>query len=177
MIKLHLWNLTDYERVIYFDADTVVIHPIDEMFKCGHFCAAYMNSLAFHTAVLVVKPDTAKFEHMVEMLAVVESYDGADQGFLVGYFTEMPNAPYFDPKNPSELPMNRLLLGYSMNHIYYYEKSSWDHGYRVGQFRDLPIPAYVMTYPIMPNMKVQQLISIDTNDFSHGIGGLMPSFK
>jgi len=40
-----------------------------------------------------------------------------------------------------------------MNHIYYYEKSSWDNGWRQGKFKDYPIPASVLTYPITANMK------------------------
>jgi len=49
--------------------------------------------------------------------------------------------------------MNRLWLGYSMNHIYYYEKSGWNHGYRIHQFKDWVIPASVLTYPIAPVFK------------------------
>jgi len=153
LIKLHLWNQTKYDRVVYFDADCIVLQPIDEMFKCGHFCAAYMNILAFHTAVLVVKPDAKVFQDMVNSLATMESYDGADQGFMVSYFKDMHNSRYFDPSVPSEEKMNRLQIGYSMNHIYFYEKSGWDHGYRVGRFKNLSVPALVMTYPITPIMK------------------------
>jgi hypothetical protein len=108
-------------------------------------------------AVLVVKPDEKVFQDMLLSLKDPnsESYDGADQGFLVGYFKEMQNAPYFDPKNPSPNDkMNRLAIGYSMNHIYYYEKSTWDNGWRQGQFKDLEIPAYILTYPIAVNLKV-----------------------
>jgi len=152
--KIHIWNLTDYERVLYLDADTIVIHNTDEIFNCGHFCATFMNNLAFHTAVLVVKPDVVEFQRLIDGLKVMESYDGADQGFFVSFFNDLKNAPYFDAsKGESNAPMNRLYLGYSMNHIYFYEKSSWDHGYRVYQFRDLPIPAYIMTYPITPVAK------------------------
>jgi len=113
-----------------------------------------MNILAFHTAVLVVKPDRKKFEDMVAKLATLESYDGADQGFLVSYYNNLDMAPYYDAsQGPSDLPMNRLYLGYSMNHIYWYEKRSWDHGYRIHQFKQHTIPAFVMTYPITPNLK------------------------
>jgi hypothetical protein len=152
--KIHLWNLTDYERVLYMDADTIVIHPTEELFQCGHFCATFMNTLAFHTAVMVVKPDNAKFNDLVQSLSTMESFDGADQGFFVSYFSGLKNAPFFEAsKGISEEPMNRLYLGYSMNAIYYYEKSSWDNGYRIQQWKNLPIPAYIMTYPIAPLAK------------------------
>jgi len=113
-----------------------------------------MNTLAFHTAVMVVKPDTNKFNDIVRALDTMQSFDGADQGFFVSYFSELKNAPYFEASaGISEEPMNRLYLGYSMNAIYYYEKSSWDQGYRIYQWKDLPIPAYILTYPIAPLAK------------------------
>jgi len=153
LIKLHLWNQTAYERLIYMDADCIVLHNIQELFHCGHFCAAYMNVIAFHTAVMVIKPDTVTYIDMVNKLSTLESYDGADQGFLVSYFDQMNNAPYFDSTTQSEAPMNRLHIGYSMNHIYFYEKGTWDNGWRQGQFKNLDIPAYVLTYPITPSLK------------------------
>jgi hypothetical protein len=53
--KLHLWNLTQYERVVYMDADDIALSKLDELFFCGHFCAVYMNPCNFHTGLLVVK--------------------------------------------------------------------------------------------------------------------------
>ena len=32
--KLHLWRLTRYERVVYLDADNLVMHNMDELFGC-----------------------------------------------------------------------------------------------------------------------------------------------
>jgi len=154
LIKLYVWNLTEYERVIYLDGDTILLHSVQDLFHCGHFCVVYMNMVAFHTALLVVKPNATQFQEMVNSLQSVDSFDGADQGFFVSYFAGMQNAPMYDAsQGESEEPMNRLPLGYCMNHIYFYERSSWDHGYRTGQFKNLRIPAYVLTYPITPNLK------------------------
>lgn len=48
--KLHLWSLTQYERVIYLDSDNIAISKnMDELFLCGHFCAVYQNPMFFHT--------------------------------------------------------------------------------------------------------------------------------
>jgi hypothetical protein len=69
--KLQLWNMTQYERVVYFDADNVVtnIAKMEELFQCGHFCVVYMNPCHFHTGLLVVKPDEAVMKRMVQALA------------------------------------------------------------------------------------------------------------
>eukprot|EP00122_Pirum_gemmata_P003535 Pgem_evm2s3195 len=86
----------------------------------------------------------------------LESYDGADQGFLTEYFKDMDNARLFDPSKPdvSEESMNRLSIGFNMHHLYYYEKMNWDL-YSRGHFKTLPtkVPAYSIGYPINPSLK------------------------
>ncbi len=47
--KLYMWNMTQYQRVVYMDADTIAVRNPDELFKCGHFCAVFMNPCNFHT--------------------------------------------------------------------------------------------------------------------------------
>eukprot|EP00123_Amoebidium_parasiticum_P010842 comp20354_c0_seq1/m.25694 comp20354_c0_seq1/g.25694 ORF comp20354_c0_seq1/g.25694 comp20354_c0_seq1/m.25694 type:complete len:509 (-) comp20354_c0_seq1:142-1668(-) len=154
--KLLLWKMEEYERVVYFDADNVVLNSIDEAFMCGHFCAVFMNPVNFHTGMLVVKPSMVVFNDMMKKLEEgIDSYDGADQGFLTQYFSEMENAPLFDKtKGVSEEPMNRLAIGYNMHHMYFYEKMSWNL-YRRRGFLDLPttIPALSLAYPITPPLK------------------------
>jgi len=153
LMKLHLWNLTEYDRVIYMDADNVVLHNMDELFLCGDFCAVFMNMAVFHTGLLVIKPDKEEYQKMLNALSILPSYDGADQGFLTEYFSNMEYAPLFNRSaGQSHDRMNRLQIGYNMNHIYWYEKSSWQF-YRRQQFANLTIPAYSLGYPITPILK------------------------
>lgn len=85
--KLYMWNLTQYERVVYLDADNIALGNLDELFNCGHFCVVFMNPCNFHTGLLVIKPDTKQFNVMVQALYNrTRSYDGADQGFLTAFF-------------------------------------------------------------------------------------------
>jgi len=85
--KLYMWNLTQYERVVYLDADNIALGNLDELFRCGHFCAVFMNPCNFHTGLLVIKPDAGQFKLMVDALYNhTRSYDGADQGFLTAFF-------------------------------------------------------------------------------------------
>lgn len=67
--KLHVWNMLDYERVIYMDADNIFFHNIDNLFKCGHFCAVYMNPCNFHTGLFVVTPNNATYNDLLKSLA------------------------------------------------------------------------------------------------------------
>ena len=142
--KLKIWAMTEYDRVIFLDADVIVLQPADFMFNCGHFCAVFFNPINFHTAILVVKPDKAIYDDMVKKINDgMASFDGADQGFINSYFTGLNAAKEWTKAlPPSEDKMNRLPVNYNMHHIYYYEKMSW--GGPWGRGEDI----VTMTYPI-----------------------------
>ena len=72
--KLHVWNMLDYERVIYMDADNIFFHNIDSLFKCGHFCAVYMNPCNFHTGLFVVTPNNATYNDLLKSLATLVNF-------------------------------------------------------------------------------------------------------
>eukprot|EP00128_Syssomonas_multiformis_P005118 Colp12_sorted_trinity150504_noHs@1041 len=151
--KLRVWDLTEYERVIYLDADNIALQNMDSLFLVGHFAAVYMNPVYFHTGVLVIKPDHAKFLDMLESLSKLPSYDGADQGFLTAYFDGLSNAPVANVTGtPSNNPMERLPISYNLNHIYFYEKMNWNL-YRLKPFQKLPIPGVSMGFPIAQWLK------------------------
>jgi len=154
LIKLHVWNQLAYDRILYMDADNIVLNPVNNLWNCGHFCAIFMNVAVFHTGLLVIKPDEAVYNDMLRSLASVESYDGADQGFFVGYFKNMEYSPLWNDSQPfqSQDKTNRMPINYNMNHIYYYEKSNWDF-YRRGEFKELTIPAITLGFPITPILK------------------------
>ena len=82
--KLHAWNLTDYERVVYLDADNLVLRNADELFSCGEFCAVFMNPCHFHTGLMVITPSTQTYTQLLQQLSHSRSFDGADQGFCHG---------------------------------------------------------------------------------------------
>jgi len=156
--KLYMWNLTQYERVVYMDADNIALHNPDELFTCGHFCAVFMNPCNFHTGLLVIKPDENEFTKMLDTLSHnARSYDGADQGFLTSYFDfkEMGGAPMFDPMNPqSDAPLLRLPPGYNLNALWYYEHGNWNLYCCHPRFAEMrQLPGVSMTFPVAPFIK------------------------
>lgn len=87
-----------YRKIVFLDADTMVIQNIDQLFKCGGdrgFCANLKHSEHFNSGVLVISPGLSLFNDLLEKLRVLESYDGADQGFLNEYFGQLVEAPLF----------------------------------------------------------------------------------
>lgn len=157
--KLLVWNMTEYERVVYLDEDNVALAPqkeLEDLFKCGHFCAPYMNPLFFHTGVMVVKPDREKFLELLRILDSKDSfsYDGADQGFLTAVFRDMERAPLFDPTEPrSEEPMQRMPLAYNTNHVYFYKAFNWKAEGEHPVLGRLNPPVATIGYPIAQFLK------------------------
>ena len=82
--KLHVWNMLDYERVIYMDADNIFFHNIDSLFNCGHFCAVYMNPCNFHTGLFVVTPNNATYNDLLKSLATLVDFQ-----FILDYSLHM----------------------------------------------------------------------------------------
>lgn len=163
--KLYVWNLVEYERVMYLDADNVIVNNIDELFYCGHFCVAFFNPAFFHTGMMIVKPDRAEFTRLLKNLLTFStfSYDGADQGFLTAEYPELEGAPMFDPAEVLADPAHpkmyehkgmRFPIEYNFNSVYWYPYFSFDY-YRRARlpFSTKTLPVGSISYCIGPEFK------------------------
>lgn len=84
--------------MIYLDADTLPIRPLDSLFESteGHAFSACPDigwPDCFNSGVMVVRPKETDFDNLREMLAAGPenqggTFDGADQGLLNQYFSE-----------------------------------------------------------------------------------------
>lgn len=124
--KLHVWNMTEYDRIIYLDSDVLVMQSIDRMFDCGTFCAAFRHSDLFNAGIIVVQPNRTIFEDMIKKISRVPSYDDGDQGFLNVYFKDLVYAPFFNWTGTSRenQPM-RMPAGLNSDIGVYYANSRW----------------------------------------------------
>ncbi|KAL6007835.1 hypothetical protein ACLOJK_033338 [Asimina triloba] len=145
--KLYAWSLVDYDRVVMLDSDNLFQHNTDELFQCGQFCAVFINPCIFHTGLFVLQPSVEVFRNMLHELETGRrNSDGADQGFLVSYFSDLLDRPMFHPRsNGTKLDgFYRLPLGYQMDASYYYLKLRWS----------VPCgPNSVITFPSAPWLK------------------------
>ncbi|KAL5061156.1 hypothetical protein RYX36_032760 [Vicia faba] len=105
--KLKIFNMTHYKKVVYLDADTIVVKNIDDLFKCRKFCANLKHSERLNSGVMVVEPSETVFNDMVNKIKTTASYTGGDQGFLNSYFSGFPNARVFDPNLSPEVLKSR----------------------------------------------------------------------
>lgn len=98
--KLAVFGLTQYERVVYLDADTLAVSAsIDGLFACPAtvLCAALRHSEAFNSGVMVLNPKQALHAGMVAKVGTLPSSTGGDQGFLQSYFPDFASAPLWVP--------------------------------------------------------------------------------
>ncbi|GJU95160.1 inositol phosphorylceramide glucuronosyltransferase 1 [Tanacetum coccineum] len=130
--KLKIFNMTDYEKVVYLDADTIVVKNIDVLFKCGKFCANLKHSERLNSGVMVVEPSEDLFNDMVSKVTTLNSYTGGDQGFLNAYYAGFPSARVFDPNiSPEEMnsrpvaEMERLSTLYNADVGLYMLANKW----------------------------------------------------
>lgn len=100
-VKLRLWELEQHERVVFLDADTLVIHNIDRLFSYPEFAAApnlYESLADFHrlnSGVFVAQPNRRTFDAMLSQLDQPDVFwRRTDQTFLETYFSDWHGLPY-----------------------------------------------------------------------------------
>ncbi|PFH34038.1 glycosyl transferase family 8 protein [Besnoitia besnoiti] len=94
--KLRLWEQSDFDVVVYVDADCIVLDCIDDLFfrqPLPAFAPDIFPPDKFNAGVVVLKPDAGEFEKMVSALAHLPSHDGSDTGFLNAYFASWYTSP------------------------------------------------------------------------------------
>lgn len=100
--KLRLWQLTDYDRIVFVDADAIVVRNIDRLFAYPEFSAApnvYETLHDFHrlnSGVFVARPSEATFSAMLERLDQPGAFwRRTDQTFLEHFFPDWHGLPVF----------------------------------------------------------------------------------
>ncbi|CAN6296256.1 unnamed protein product [Urochloa humidicola] len=80
--KFRLWQLTDYDRVVFVDADILVLRNLDALFAFPQLAAVGNDGPLFNSGVMVIEPSACTFDALIRKRRTVRSYNGGDQGFL-----------------------------------------------------------------------------------------------
>ncbi len=87
--KFHIFNLVEFEKIVYVDADMMVYQNIDELFDAPNWSSVVMGGKLpqhdwrnLNSGLLVLIPDNESFKEIKKNIPYVYSYDGGDQGFL-----------------------------------------------------------------------------------------------
>ena len=100
--KLRLWQLVEYERCVFIDADALVLRNIDRLFGYPEFSAApnvYESLADFHrlnSGVFIAKPSLVTFDAMLQQLDRPDAFwRRTDQSFLESFFPDWHGLPVF----------------------------------------------------------------------------------
>ncbi|CAK9439268.1 uncharacterized protein LODBEIA_P34730 [Lodderomyces beijingensis] len=109
--KLLLWGLTQYDSVVYLDADVLPLQNFDEIFD--KFTVAEDEIAAspdsgwpdiFNSGVFKLKPSTTTQDKLIEFASkggAESTFDGADQGLLNEFFPTWTRLPYLYNVTPN----------------------------------------------------------------------------
>lgn len=76
VLQIMFINSLSLIAVVYLDADTIVVKSIEDLFKCGKFCANLKHSERLNSGVMVVEPSQKVFDDMMSKVRTLESYTG-----------------------------------------------------------------------------------------------------
>ncbi|KAL5218910.1 hypothetical protein ABZP36_019594 [Zizania latifolia] len=80
--KFRLWQLTEYDRVVFVDADILVLRDLDVLFRFPQLTAVGNDGSLFNSGIMVIEPSQCTFESLIRKRRTIRSYNGGDQGFL-----------------------------------------------------------------------------------------------
>ena len=80
--KFRLWQLTDYDKIIFIDSDILVLRNLDILFHFPQMTATGNDQSIFNSGIMVIEPSNCTFEILMSHRKDIVSYNGGDQGFL-----------------------------------------------------------------------------------------------
>ncbi len=89
--KIALWRQTQFNHILYFDADVVTLRAPDELFNDPPTFAAVPDigwPDCFNSGVLSLKPNMGDYYALLALAQRGISFDGADQGLLNTHFRD-----------------------------------------------------------------------------------------
>ena len=135
--KLRLWQLVEYQRCIFIDADALVLKNIDQLFLYPQFSAApnvYESLSDFHrlnSGVFVAEPSLETFSDMLRALDQPDVFwRRTDQTFLQSYFPDWHGLPvFFNMLQYVWFNMPELWDWSSIGVLHYQYEKPWETGH------------------------------------------------
>jgi lipopolysaccharide biosynthesis glycosyltransferase len=111
--KLRIFELEEFDKVVYIDADMLVCCNVEELFDCPHMSAVVAGALKpecshwneLNAGFLVVVPDKALAERMYALVDSTPSDDGSDQGFLHSFYSNWANDKHLHLDHKYNVPV------------------------------------------------------------------------
>ena len=130
--KLHAWNLTQYKKCVFLDADTLVLQNVDELFHHAELSAVPDVGWpdCFNSGVFVFEPSRVTYEALLQYAVQNGSFDGEyitcdrNKAHIRGGFRGPPPLPPFQLHTGifsafyNYLNIVRILLKIALNNYY-----------------------------------------------------------
>ena len=91
--KLNMFNLTCFDKIVYLDADMIILHNIDELFDYKNMSSVNAGGMIFknwkelNSGLMVIQPSKTLFNDMINKIGIIEKEKNkGDQAFLHAYF-------------------------------------------------------------------------------------------
>jgi glycogenin len=99
--KLQIFNQTQFDKLVYLDADMLVYQNLDDLFSQPHMSAVnaggmlpeYASWTEFNSGLMVIEPSQELYTDMLAKLPDLYLPAGGDQDFLNAYYPNWPNQP------------------------------------------------------------------------------------
>jgi glycogenin len=99
--KLQIFNQTQFDKLVYLDADMLVYQNLDDLFGQPHMAAVnaggmlpeYASWTEFNSGLMVIEPSQALYTDMLAKLPDLYLPAGGDQDFLNAYYPDWPQQP------------------------------------------------------------------------------------
>ncbi|EGG09509.1 family 8 glycosyltransferase, partial [Melampsora larici-populina 98AG31] len=118
--KIHIWRLVQYQKVIYVDADTLILKSISHLFQLPNEFSASPDTGwpdCFNSGLMVIQPNLDVFDRLYAFFFERGSWDGGDQGVLNDFFSSDDETFEDGTQRPR---WNRLSFAYNVTPSAYY---------------------------------------------------------
>lgn len=113
--KLRIFELIEFERIIFLDADLLVCADIGSLFFLPNMSAVVAGGLIpengwtdLNGGFMVVEPSLELFDRMNAAIDHLPSKDGTDQGFLQSFLPDWPQSPELHLDHAFNVPVPYL---------------------------------------------------------------------
>jgi len=100
--KLDIFNQTQFDKIVFLDADMLIVENIDELFEKQHMSAVnaggmlaeYAHWTGLNSGLMVIEPSRELYRDMIGKVGKIEQVErGGDQDFLQAYYPDWVDRP------------------------------------------------------------------------------------
>lgn len=77
--KLRLFEMEQYDKLLYIDSDMIVLDNLDHLFNCEHITACQGGKLIYgwediNSGLMLIEPDSREFRAMMDLIPMICEY-------------------------------------------------------------------------------------------------------